>query len=55
MRTLPSALAINFSRTSVDYEVLMPMAVTYMAPALLVMSLFQRQLTRSIAEGALKG
>ncbi|MBO6777789.1 MAG: carbohydrate ABC transporter permease [Marinibacterium sp.] len=55
MRTLPSALAVNFGRTSVDYEVLMPMAVTYMAPALLIMSLFQRQLTRSIAEGALKG
>ena len=54
-RTLPAAIATNFSRTDIDYGVLMPMAVTYMVPALLVMSLFQRQLTRSIAEGALKG
>ena len=55
MRTLPSALASNFGTYRVDYEVLIPMAVTYMAPALLVMSLVQRQLTRSMAGGALKG
>lgn len=54
MKTLPIAISMNFGQMFIDYDTVMPMAVMYAVPAILLSAVAQRGIAKGLSAGAVK-
>ena len=54
MKTLPIGIAMNFGQYTFNYELIMPMAVMYAIPAVVICAIFQKNVVKGLTAGGLK-